>query len=461
MLGTLRLISTATHRVHTHNITPHIRNLLPLIKIPARNFAKINASKKNEKQAQTPSKSEGLEIDDARGEEGFYRDPSEWIKTDNVYREELPEVPPDMKDPHYVEMVKYMRQMEAEVKSKRRRDPQEKMPSIMPDLYYYSDRDLDTYFPEGPAGGLAKNEWANFVLKGCVVREHSHQVVEWMQDARKTLFANRDKDSDYYTILHGDEGVGKSCLLNPIVHWARQQGWIVVFIPDGAKWTTTGFLIQSKRFRDSFEQPLMAWEFCLWQISAHGRQYEKIPLRTNPVIEGFDLKGKTILDLLKIGTRTYRRSTEVIYHLKRELCTVTEHPVAFIIDGVNLLNSPETIYQDPLDDRLFCRNLPASRLVLSKIFSNYKNHGLANGVYVGTTSMSCRKENEPFALELQKDEKHVVNIPRMNRFDYHKMTQYYYEAGYSDEPIPTEAADYFWLMTAGRGSRLFKIASLM
>jgi len=467
MLGALRLLSSgfhiSTHHIHTHNITPCIRNAIPLIKVHARHFAKINSGRRNEPQQKQapPPKNEDNEIQNEG--EIFHRDPSEWIhlKTEDKYQDELPSVQPDLSDPHYVEMINFMKQTELDVKAKRRRDPPEKVPSIMPQLIYYSERDLNTYFPEGPAGSLAKNEWANFTLKACVVREYSHQVVEWMQDARKTLFSNRGRESDYYTILHGEEGVGKSCLLNPIVQWARQQGWIVVFIPDGLKWTTTGFLRQSKRFRDSYEQPLMAWEFCLWQVSAHGLQYEKIPLRTDPTIQGFDLKGKTILDLLKIGTRNYVRSTEVIYHLKRELCTITEYPVAFIIDGVNLLNSPETIYQDPLDDRLFCRKLPSSRLVLSKLFQNYKNHGLANGVYIGTTSMNCRKVTEPFCVELEKDEKNVTHIPRMSRFDYHKMTQYYYEAGYSDDFIPTETADYFWLMTAGRGSKLFKLAALM
>ena len=42
-----------------------------------------------------------------------------------------------------------------------------------------------------------------------------------MEGWRQKKFIGRRRDGDYYTLLDGLPGVGKSCLLNPIVHWAR------------------------------------------------------------------------------------------------------------------------------------------------------------------------------------------------------------------------------------------------
>ena len=46
-------------------------------------------------------------------------------------------------------------------------------------------------------------------------------MIAWLEGWRQKKFIGRRRDGDYYTLLDGLPGVGKSCLLNPIVHWAR------------------------------------------------------------------------------------------------------------------------------------------------------------------------------------------------------------------------------------------------
>lgn len=48
-------------------------------------------------------------------------------------------------------------------------------------------------------------------------------------------------------VLDGPRSCGKSIALAMLVHWARNEGWLVFYVPKGREWTHGGFFYKSPR----------------------------------------------------------------------------------------------------------------------------------------------------------------------------------------------------------------------
>lgn len=46
-------------------------------------------------------------------------------------------------------------------------------------------------------------------------------------------------------VLDGPVSCGKSIALAMLVHWARDQGWLVFYVPKGREWTHGGFFYKN------------------------------------------------------------------------------------------------------------------------------------------------------------------------------------------------------------------------
>lgn len=259
--------------------------------------------------------------------------------------------------------------------------------------YYYTDKDIKTFIPEGISGRIPKLEKPErFKQKGFLVRPIVEDVVAWMDGWKNKNFIGRSKPEDYHIILDGPRGCGKSTLLNPIALWARMEGWLVIYIPDGLKWSGTDNLDQSRVDKTAFDQLALARAWCAQMLVTHGDKLKNLPLRTTFVMGGEEgtaefrsSPNKTIHDLLSSPAKYEREAADAVWHFRRELCTVHEYPIAIIADGVNAFHT-NSIYSDPLDPYIFSPNLPANRLVLTRNFSDFESHGLMNGLYIGTTT---------------------------------------------------------------------------
>lgn len=48
-------------------------------------------------------------------------------------------------------------------------------------------------------------------------------------------------------VLDGPRSCGKSIALAMLVHWARNEGWLVLYVPKGREWTHGGFFYRNPR----------------------------------------------------------------------------------------------------------------------------------------------------------------------------------------------------------------------
>lgn len=46
-------------------------------------------------------------------------------------------------------------------------------------------------------------------------------------------------------VLDGPRSCGKSIALAMLVHWARDEGWLVFYVPNGRQWTHGGFFYKN------------------------------------------------------------------------------------------------------------------------------------------------------------------------------------------------------------------------
>jgi hypothetical protein len=57
--------------------------------------------------------------------------------------------------------------------------------------------------------------------------------------------------------LDGPRSCGKSIALAMLVHWARTEGWLVFYVPQGKDWTHGGFFYRNT-YSDFFDTPVQA-----------------------------------------------------------------------------------------------------------------------------------------------------------------------------------------------------------
>lgn len=58
-------------------------------------------------------------------------------------------------------------------------------------------------------------------------------------------------------VLDGPRSCGKSIALAMLVHWARTEGWLVFYVPQGKDWTHGGFFYRNT-YSDFFDTPIQA-----------------------------------------------------------------------------------------------------------------------------------------------------------------------------------------------------------
>lgn len=75
------------------------------------------------------------------------------------------------------------------------------------------------------------------------------------QDLNHFLLAYPDTKKQI--VLDGPRSCGKSIALAMLVHWARTEGWLVFYVPQGKDWTHGGFFYRNT-YSDFFDTPLQA-----------------------------------------------------------------------------------------------------------------------------------------------------------------------------------------------------------
>lgn len=150
-------------------------------------------------------------------------------------------------------------------------------------------------------------------------------------------------------VLDGPRSCGKSITLAMLVHWARDQGWLVFYVPTARSWTHGGFFYRNPQ-SGLWDTPVQAENILkdflkfnkglLQQLLC--QMYDPIPFGEGPGV-GF-LKGvesmaipehSTLYDLVVAGVDRTHAAVGVVVRLREELSMVKDVPVLIAVDQYN------------------------------------------------------------------------------------------------------------------------------
>jgi hypothetical protein len=178
------------------------------------------------------------------------------------------------------------------------------------------DKDtMSSLMPEGPSGTLEKDHEIIYDRNelGLLWRPVNQAVIDSLQNAKQNSFLHSKSEpyiflgndsNDRIIILFfflsnddcvisvfcetdGENGCGKSSVITSSVLWARKNGWLVVYLPEGRAWLDGSYITESSIRRETFGQPEYASLLAGFLISAHGEQLKNIPLKTKFDLQGF------------------------------------------------------------------------------------------------------------------------------------------------------------------------------
>ncbi|KAB1225714.1 28S ribosomal protein S29, mitochondrial [Morella rubra] len=147
-------------------------------------------------------------------------------------------------------------------------------------------------------------------------------------------------------VLDGPASSGKSIALAMLVHWARDEGWLVFYVPRGREWTHGGFFSKTPE-TGLWDTPVQATnDFLKWNESHLKQQQcqidDPIPLgegagvgRLKDVDNMAMPEGSSLYDLVNTGIKHTHAAVGVVVRLRKELSLVKNIPVLIAIDQYN------------------------------------------------------------------------------------------------------------------------------
>ena len=213
-------------------------------------------------------------------------------------------------------------------------------------MYCISNADLRQYFPEGVGGKVAQT----FVPghpRGFVYRKQSHLLNIFMQKIadRKWDVSSLVRQGLAGLVFDGETGTGKSALLCQAVHFARARGILTLYVPDAAKWSHGEYAWPSVLLPGFFDVPDAARGLLRYFAQANQEALQAMPLRVTPgdlPTERSEQPVKTIYDLCLWGYKciaplSIERQSIALKYLMDELRSITDVPVLYVVDGINLI----------------------------------------------------------------------------------------------------------------------------
>ncbi|KAE8039371.1 hypothetical protein FH972_011791 [Carpinus fangiana] len=198
--------------------------------------------------------------------------------------------------------------------------------------FKFSMQGLNAVLPEGLPEGMVR-EFEDSLRPALLVRQS-------FLDLRDN-FLRRLVCREFY-----EKGVGKSIALAMLVHCARDEGWLVFYVPRGREWTHGGFFYKNPD-TGLWDTPLQATnDFLKWNES----HLKQLPCQISdpiPLSEGAGVgrlkdadsmampEGSTLYDLVNTGIKYSQAAVAVVVRLRRELSLVKRIPVLIAIDQYN------------------------------------------------------------------------------------------------------------------------------
>uniref|UniRef100_A0A0D9WWM8 Small ribosomal subunit protein mS29 n=1 Tax=Leersia perrieri TaxID=77586 RepID=A0A0D9WWM8_9ORYZ len=277
------------------------------------------------------------------------------------------------------------------------------------DANAYVDFTLDEWkamLPEGLPAGMMK-EFQETRRCAVMVRESFLDLRDNFRRIVDPAIAAKRKDAKRQIVLDGPRSCGKSIALAMLVHWARTEGWLVFYVPQGKDWTHGGFFYRNT-YNDLFDTPIQAakilQDFLKYNetrlLELPCQIFEPIPLGEGAgvgMMKGADTvempEGSTLYDLIQTGITSSHASVGVVVRLRQELSLVKDVPVLFAIDQYNSWFTFSE-FQEPVTVRS-CRPIHAKELTMVNAYRPMVHNDMMVGAFSHSTAVGKLRQDLP------------------------------------------------------------------
>ncbi|KAF3606936.1 hypothetical protein DY000_02045576 [Brassica cretica] len=285
--------------------------------------------------------------------------------------------------------------------------------------FKFDEAALKAVLPEGLASGIEdefKESWrpALLVRKSFLdLRDNFRRIADppmWPSEGKGVFFCflqvsifnwfkNRGVKPKKQIILDGPVKSGKSIALAMLVHWARDQGWLVLYAPKGRDWTHGGYFYKNQH-TGFWDTPLQAERYLKGQ-------------ETMPIPED-----STLYDLVQMGINSTHAAVSVVVRLRKELSLVKDVPVLIAIDQYNNWFTFSE-FEEPVTPRS-CRPIHARELTTVNAFRSMMHDDMMVGAFSHSTAVGKLRKDLP---DVPADARQ--NFPRYS-LDEAEAVCYYY-----------------------------------
>ncbi|XP_047342423.1 28S ribosomal protein S29, mitochondrial [Impatiens glandulifera] len=293
-------------------------------------------------------------------------------------------------------------------------------------------KELNASLPEGLPSGMLKEFEASrrtalLVRQSFLdLRNNLSRIVDPpLQDDKGQKIQKR-------IVLDGPVNGGKSITLSLLVHWARDQGWLVFYVPEGRKWTHGGYFYKNPQ-TGLWDTPVQAADALQDFMKYNESKLEKIPCQISdpiPLGEGAGIgwmkgvdsitmpEGSTLYDLIQTGITNSHAAVGVIVRLRKELSLVKDIPVLIAIDQYNSWFTFSE-FQEPVTVRS-CRDIHARELTMVNAFRSMMHDDIMIGAFSHSTAVGKLRQDLP---DVPIDAR--MNYPRYNVEEAAAVSHYY------------------------------------
>ncbi|EER98173.1 hypothetical protein BDA96_02G072600 [Sorghum bicolor] len=277
------------------------------------------------------------------------------------------------------------------------------------DANVYVDFTLDEWnavLPEGLPAGMMK-EFQETRRCAVMVRKSFLDLRDNFRRIVDPAVTTKLKDTKKQIVLDGPRSCGKSIALAMLVHWARTEGWLVFYVPQGKDWTHGGFFYRNT-YSDFFDTPLQAAKILQDFLKFNETRLQQLPCQIfEPIplgegagvgmMKGADTmempEGSTLYDLIQTGITHTHASVGVVVRLRKELSLVKDVPVLFAIDQYNSWFTFSD-FQEPVTVRS-CRSIHAKELTMVNAYRPMVHNDMMVGAFSHSTAVGKLRQELP------------------------------------------------------------------